>query len=166
MSYRRIASIVALSVAFTIALLCLGFGSTVARGAGGGLLTGTVKSASGEKMAGVSVSAKADGQTMTTTVFTDDQGAYYFPVMEAGKYRVWAQTYSFETGRGEVELTGTRRQDFVLKPMKDFEQQLTGDQILAALPDAPPGGSPVEAPVQKRLHELPSAELYPSKPVR
>jgi streptogramin lyase/mono/diheme cytochrome c family protein len=100
----------------------------------GALLTGTIKSASGEKMAGVTVSAKMEGQTITTTVFTDDQGSYYFPALDSGKYQVWAQADTFETARSAVELEATRHQDFVLKPMKDFERQLTGDQILASLP--------------------------------
>ncbi len=139
MKHSRISSLVISTLIFSTVLLCVVFVSTPVRAAGGGgLLTGIVKSAAGEKMAGVTISAKADGQTMTSTVFTDDQGAYYFPAMEAGKYRVWAQADSFETARGEVELTGTRHEDFVLKPMKDFEQQLTGDQILAALPGATP----------------------------
>jgi len=34
------------------------------------LLAGTVKSDSGEKMAGVTVSAKAEGKAITTSVFT------------------------------------------------------------------------------------------------
>jgi streptogramin lyase len=99
------------------------------------LLAGTITSAAGEKMGGVTVSAKADGATVTTTVFTDEAGSYYFPPLPAGKYRVWAQALSFETAKGEVELGATRQQDFALKPMKDFFQQLPGDLVMAALPD-------------------------------
>jgi streptogramin lyase len=102
------------------------------------LLAGTVKLDSGEKMSGVTVSARADGRTITTSVFTDEQGDYYFPPMESGKYQVWAQADTFETARAEVNLTATRHQDFVLKPMKDFQRQLTGDQLLASLPDGTP----------------------------
>ena len=40
---------------------------------------GAVSSAGGEKMGGVTVSAKADGSTITTSVYTDDTGNYYFP---------------------------------------------------------------------------------------
>src|SRR5216684_3559721 len=101
----------------------------------GMLLTGSVKSASGEKMAGVTVSAKAEGATITTTVFTDEQGNYYFPPLEAAKYDVWAQADTFETARGQVELSTTKHQDFVLKPLKDFVRQLTGDQLLSSLPE-------------------------------
>src|SRR5262249_30985260 len=45
------------------------------------LLSGTITSASGEAMGGVTVSAKADGGTITTTVFTDEAGGYYFPTL-------------------------------------------------------------------------------------
>src|SRR5690242_17042969 len=55
----------------------------------GAHLTGSVKSATGEKLGGVTVSAKMEGSTITTTVFTDEQGNYYFPAMDGGKYRVW-----------------------------------------------------------------------------
>jgi streptogramin lyase len=99
------------------------------------LLAGTITSASGEKMGGVTVSAKADGATITTTVFTDEAGGYFFPPLPAGKYRVWAQALSFETAKGEVELAATRQQDFTLKPMKDFFRQLPGDLVMASLPD-------------------------------
>ena len=43
------------------------------------LLSGTIKSSDGKAMGGVTVSAKPDGGTITTTVFTDDAGQYYFP---------------------------------------------------------------------------------------
>jgi streptogramin lyase len=114
--------------------------------AGRALLTGTVTSASGEKLGGVAVSAKAAGQTITTTVFTDESGAYYFPPMAAAKYNVWAQADTFETAREDVNLISTQHQNFVLKPMKDFERQLTGDQILASLP--------AETPDERRLKRV------------
>ncbi len=101
-------------------------------------LAGVTRSSSGEKMAGVTVSAKAEGQTITTSVFTDSAGHYYFPALPPGKYRVWAQADSYATARSDVDLSQTRRQDLALQPMEDFEQQLTGDQILAALPEDTP----------------------------
>ena len=82
------------------------------------LLTGTIKSATGEAMGGVTVSAKADGATITTTVFTDDAGGYYFPPLPAGHYRVWAQALSFATAKGAVDLAATAHQDFTLDPLK------------------------------------------------
>src|SRR5258707_8613381 len=82
---------------------------------GNALLTGTVKSASGEKMAGVTVSARTDGSNITTSIFTDEDGNYFFPAMDAGKYDVWAQAASYETARDAVQLTSTKHQDFTLK---------------------------------------------------
>src|SRR5215470_1208649 len=99
------------------------------------ILSGAVTSASGEKMGGVTVSAKADGATITTTVFTDADGNYFFPPMAAGKYRVWAQALSFETAKGEVELKANKAQNFALKPMAEYFHQLPGDLVLAALPE-------------------------------
>src|SRR5262245_25960904 len=105
------------------------------------LLAGTVKSAAGETMGGVTVSAKADGSTITTTVFTDEAGNYYFPPMPPGKYRVWAQALAYEAARGDVDLARSRHHDFTLAPIKDHERQvrqLPGDAFMAALPDATP----------------------------
>jgi streptogramin lyase len=99
------------------------------------LLTGIVTSASGEALGGATVSATAAGSTITTSVFTDEQGHYYFPPMPAGKYRVWAQAVTFDTGRSDVDLTAIRHRDFKLAPLKDFTSQLTGDVIVASLPE-------------------------------
>ena len=102
------------------------------------LLSGTIASASGEKMNGVTVSAKAEGSVTTTTVYTDEAGEYYFPALPAGKYKVWAQAVSFETAKGDVDLSAARRQDFKLSPLTDANRQvrqLPGDMIYASLPE-------------------------------
>src|SRR5258708_2274023 len=101
------------------------------------ILNGIVRGADGNAMEGVTVSATAKGGTITRSVFTDTQGHYYFPVVAAGRYRVWAQAVGYQAGRAEVEVNsklGTRR-DFALKTLKDFERQLTSPEWLAALPD-------------------------------
>ena len=63
------------------------------------VLNGAISSAAGEKLDGVTVSAKKEGSTITTSVYTDESGNYYFPPLPAGKYSVWAQALSFETAR-------------------------------------------------------------------
>jgi len=101
------------------------------------LLRGSISSAAGEKMGGVTVSAKAEGSTITTSVYTDETGAYYFPPLPEGKYRLWVQAIKFQTANSNVELNKTGRQDFVLRPMtnqEDWIRQLPGDEFLAALP--------------------------------
>jgi streptogramin lyase len=99
------------------------------------ILSGTITAAGGEKLGGITVSAKPVGGTITTTVFTDETGDYYFPTLPEGKYRVWAQTIGFATAKAEVDLTVPRKQTFVLDPLKDFVQQLPGNVMLAALPE-------------------------------
>jgi streptogramin lyase len=101
------------------------------------VLSGTIAAPSG-KLAGVTVSARRDGTTITTSVYTDEQGNYYFPPMAGGKYRVWAQTLGYETAKGEVELADGKRQDFALQPITDAERrirQLPGEMLMAALPE-------------------------------
>jgi streptogramin lyase len=99
------------------------------------VLSGTITSAAGEKLGGVTVSAKPAGGTVTTTVFTDESGDYYFPQLPNGKYRVWAQAVSFATAKAELDLSAAARQNFVLDPLKDFVRQLPGNVMLAALPE-------------------------------
>jgi len=117
---------------FLLVTMVVGFASAANADA---ILSGTIASAAGEKLGGVTVSAKPAGGTVTTTVFTDEAGEYYFPPLPAGTYRVWAQAVSFETAKAEVELSAPRSHGFVLKPLKDFVRQLPGNVMLAALPE-------------------------------
>jgi len=103
------------------------------------VLTGTISSASGQKLDGVTVSAKMEGSTITTSIYTDEKGSYYFPPLPAGKYKVWAQALGFETAKSSVDLTTARRQDLVLKEITDPERryrQLPSEAVIAALPEA------------------------------
>src|SRR5262245_49740575 len=112
--------------------------SGVAAPAADHLLSGTIASAAGEKLGGVTVSAKAHGSTITTSVYTDEQGGYYFPPLPGGKYTVWAQALAFEIAKGEVDLTAARRADLTLKAMTDLERQvrqLPGEMLMAGLPE-------------------------------
>ena len=104
-------------------------------------LTGAVSSSSGQKLEGVTVYAKMEGSTVTTSVYTDDAGSYYFPPLPAGKYRVWAQALGFEATKSTVDLTGRRKQDLVLQPMTNAERrirQMPSEMLAAALPEATP----------------------------
>jgi len=102
------------------------------------VLNGAVSSPAGEKLGGVTVSAKQDGSTITTSVYTDDTGNYYFPPLPAGKYQVWAQALSFETAKASIDLAAAAHQDLVIKPIADAEQrirQLPSELLVAALPE-------------------------------
>jgi len=105
------------------------------------LLTGTITSPSGEKLEGVTVSAKQEGTTITTSVYTDETGNYFFPPLAGGKYQVWAQALGFETTKSPVDLSATKHQDLVLAPMTDPERrirQLPAELLVAALPEETP----------------------------
>ena len=104
----------------------------------GVMLMGTIRSSSGELMEGVTVSARLPGKTFTISVFTDAAGEYYFPRMEPGKYKVWAQAQGYEAV-ADVDVTGAvKRHDFSLAPITDPEKrllQMRGDEWVASLPE-------------------------------
>ncbi|MFN2645459.1 MAG: carboxypeptidase regulatory-like domain-containing protein [Burkholderiales bacterium] len=116
-------------------LLCLVFVMPLAHA--DNRLTGTVLSASGEKMAGVTVSAKAG--TITTSVFTDKAGRFEFSPLSEGSYRVSAQAIGYQTARSAVDLSVDRDVGLKLARNKDSEQtyrQLPGNLALDSLPEA------------------------------
>ncbi len=105
------------------------------------ILSGAITSQSGQKLEGVTVSAKLEGSTITTSVYTDTAGVYVFPPLPAGKYRVWAQALGFEMNKGAVDLAAGRRHNFALQEITDAERrfrQLPGELMVAALPEAAP----------------------------
>ena len=103
----------------------------------GTLLAGTIRAAGGGALEGVTVSARAEGKTITTSVFTDEDGLYIFPSLDRGKYRVWAQAVGFDTGRAAVNLdaAGAAHQDFALQNARDVTRQMTGADWFASLPE-------------------------------
>jgi streptogramin lyase len=156
---RRFASVslVALAVALGAATL------TPLPASADAPLSGAITSATGERMGGVVVSAKAEGSTITTSVYTDTSGNYYFPPLPEGHYRVWAQAVQFETARGNVTVGQSRQQNFVLKPIADREawiKQLPGDEFLAALPGDTPEDFRMKTQVRKNCTGCHSAS-YP-----
>ena len=72
----------------------------------------------------MTVSAKLEGSTITTSVYTDETGNYYFPPLPAGKYNVWAQALGFETAKSSVDLTATSIMTSALKPITDAERRI------------------------------------------
>src|SRR5262245_22168467 len=102
-------------------------------------LSGAIVSPTGQKLEGVTVSAKREGSTITTSVYTDASGGYYFPPLPEGKYRVWAQALGFERSTAAVDLSAARNANFTLQEITDTERrfrQLPGEMMVAALPEA------------------------------
>src|SRR3990172_945198 len=105
----------------------------------GSVLMGTITSATGQPLEGMVVTARGDGKTIKTTVFTDARGQYFFPPLERGSYEVWAQAVGFETARANVRLDATRAQhDFSMTTLADFSRQLSGPEWLPPPPPGPP----------------------------
>jgi streptogramin lyase len=104
-------------------------------------LVGFVVGPSGERMAGVAVSAKPDAGTIRTSVFTDSHGKYRFPELAPGKYRLTAQAIGYRTARATLELPSQDKHDFSLVANADAEQtfrQMPGNMALNSLPEATP----------------------------
>src|SRR5262249_45285322 len=121
--------------------------ASAARVAAGGL-SGTVKGPDGQPLAGVAVYARGLGRTITTTVFTDDQGTYVFPPLEPGPYKLWAQAVGFDVARESVSLQPGRHDSkaFTLKTIADVSPQLYEAEWMAALP--------VSTREQRRMKEI------------
>ena len=102
------------------------------------LLHGAIKAKSGQKLEGVTVSARADGSTIATSVYTDASGVFVFPPLPEGKYRVWAQALGFERSQAAVDLSAARQRNFTLQEIREPERrfrQLPGEMMVAALPE-------------------------------
>src|SRR5207247_8388856 len=98
-------------------------------------LTGTVKDAGGKPLEGVAVSARTEGSSITTSVWTNQNGAYAFPALEAGRYRVWAQAIGFDRPVADATVTpghGTR-QDFILKAVEIIPRSLSTAEWMQSL---------------------------------
>ena len=103
------------------------------------LLSGAVSSLAGQKLEGVTVSAKREGSTIAISVYTDTAGNYYFPPLPEGNYRVWAQAIGFNAEKAAVGLSAARRRNFALTDITDAEtrfRQLPGEMMVSALPEA------------------------------
>lgn len=100
-------------------------------------LTGVIRGADGKPMHGVDITAQASDRTFKTTVFTDDQGKYVFPPLLAGDYKIWAQAVGFTTERtnAKLETSQTVREDFTLKPLANYDAELSGAEWMASLPE-------------------------------
>ena len=118
-------------------LLYLGVLATQAVPSSRSELTGTVKSSNGKPLEGVPVSVKAVGSTITTSVYTDEKGEYFFSRLPSGKYQMWAQAVGFELTRAEQTISSGKQiqQNFALKPFKDISKQFSDGEWLASLPD-------------------------------
>jgi streptogramin lyase len=110
-----------------------------ARAADQPALSGRVGSAQEGAMEGVLVTAAKDGATITTTVVTDDKGAYAFPAAKLGpghySLKIRATGYQLEgSAAADVAAAGGAKADLTLVPVKNIVGQLTNAEWLASFP--------------------------------
>ena len=104
-------------------------------------LTGVVSSSDEGPMEGVLVSAKKDGSSITTTVVSDQQGAYSFPSarLEPGKYTISIRAIGYRLDGPktvDVAAAGEGRADLKLSKVKSLVPQLSSGEWLLSLPGA------------------------------
>jgi streptogramin lyase len=103
------------------------------------VLAGQVTSAEEGAMEGVLVSARQTGSTRTTTVVSDAQGRYQFPVgrLDPGDYTVKIRAIGYELDKpAGVSINGRESAtlDLRLKKTADLASQLTNAEWLASMP--------------------------------
>ena len=142
MTYRTAALVAVVVVGFGVWQLAIDAteprGSAAAQASQrvvGPSLHGSTSATTGDVLEGVAVSAQAEGSTLTRTVFTDEQGRYFFPPLEDGHYDVWAQAVGYDIARAAVQLDGQGvQQTFAMSTLEDFSLQLSGSEWIESLP--------------------------------
>ena len=124
-------------------VLFMGWASTILfalPGFGAGAITGSVKDSSGKTLNGVFVSAKRDGATFTTTVYSDDAGKFRFPELVVGTYAVTAHAGGFKAHQRSniaVKDGALAPMDFALEVEtrpEELIKQARASEWLASLP--------------------------------
>jgi virginiamycin B lyase len=102
-------------------------------------LSGEVSSAQEGAMAGVVVSAKKDGSTITVSVISDDSGHFSFPAsrLDPGHYAIAIRAAGYDLD-GPKQATVAAAQntaiDVKLKPTRNLAGQLTNAEWLVSMP--------------------------------
>src|SRR4051794_5068700 len=104
-------------------------------------LTGVVSSSDEGPMEGVLVSAKKDGSSITTTVVSDQQGAYSFPSarLEPGKYTISIRAIGYRLDGAktvDVAAGGEGRAGLKLSKGKSLVPQLSRGEGVVRPPGA------------------------------
>jgi carboxypeptidase family protein len=141
------ASLAVLAISF-VALLCFSPNSLSQQSATLADLSGRVTSTDGKPLEGIGVSAREKDQRFTTTVYTDQAGAYLFPSLASGHYKIWAQTIGFEATVRDVDLASgsNQKMELMLSKLDDFQRQLSGPEMLESLPG--------DTPADRRMKEV------------
>src|SRR5262249_27416830 len=102
-------------------------------------LSGSVSSAQESTMEGVLVTARKDGSTVSTTVVTNDKGAYSFPAdrLEPGKYTITIRAIGYVLdGPKTIDIPagGNAKADLKLGKARNVAAQLSSGELLMSAP--------------------------------
>jgi len=158
-SYHTFRFLFFLLAGSTVSVVAATGAPRVREGLASQMLTGYTRGADGQPLAGVGISARAEDSTITTTVYSGDDGFYSFPTLNAGKYDLWTLAVAFGTKRAKVSVRAksTQQQDFALAATEDFSRQLSGTEWLAALPEDTPENLRMKEVFRNRCTECHSA---------
>jgi len=128
-----------LASAAAVAAFMFGTGVQSALAQTAAALTGQVSSAEEGVMEGVVVSAKKDGSTISTSVVTDAQGRFAFPVqrLEPGRYTLKARAAGYELDgakAADIAASTEAKADIKLKKIKNLAGHLTNAEWLMSIP--------------------------------
>jgi virginiamycin B lyase len=109
---------------------------------GAAALAGQVTSDQEGPMEGVLVTAKKAGSTVATTVVTNKEGRYSFPVsrLEPGQYTIKIRAAGYDLdGKGAAEIAADKpaTADLKLKKTRNLSAQLTSAEWLQSMPGTP-----------------------------
>ena len=101
-------------------------------------LSGTVSDASGAFIPGTEITAIHTGTGVASTVVTNESGAYRFPSLQPGPYRVTASLPGFQTQTFQLTLGTAQqiRQNFVLQvgtAVQSLEVTAAADELLSTV---------------------------------
>src|SRR5215468_3644055 len=110
-----------IATALTLLLLVLGGEAYAAQSVETGVFTGSVRDAQGAAVAGAMVTAAHRALQRATTVFTDDDGRFRLPPLEAGTYDVRVRRVGYkDLSRSNLQLAdGTTRLDLRIEAETD-----------------------------------------------
>jgi len=118
-----------------VAIAWAGCGDSSSGGSPSGTgLGGRVTTEGGAALSGVMVTAYDDAAARSTSVFTDGEGRFRLPALDAGAYRVRARLVGYEESfREDVPADRGASVDFTLAPARDVNAQLPANYFYSLI---------------------------------
>jgi streptogramin lyase len=111
-------------------------------------LAGTITSVDDKPLEGITVSARASGQTFTTTVYTNQAGQFAFPGLSEGDYQIRVQAVGFKQvlQQRTISPSTNSKLNLTLEARPDFAVQMSSIEWVSSLP--------AETPSDRRMKSI------------